>query len=255
MADGPVRVERLRARPLGDAALESADAAAAVALELRHLGHLSLAVICQALRLPASQLTAARPDEAGVAPDPGTCVDAELLCQQRVKGVYGDLLAFMSRLELPLDEEHRRFWTGSQMAALQMVNAVKDAKHLQKNLGQRLQGPDSPVRAAYVDLRRHLFGQIRALRAIALADGDDGASRLRDLDRKAAAFDARFRTRLFEQVRAGRFDALEAGSLLNDHGYVERIYRSLRQALAFAEEPDSLQRLRRLAGDAVPERA
>ncbi|MCR6686161.1 Na/Pi symporter [Pseudoxanthomonas sp.] len=246
---------RVHARHLSGPALESADAAAAaVALELRHLGQLSLEVICQALCLPADQLAAAQADEAllDAGPADGRCFDAELLYQQRVKGVYGDLLAFMSRLELPLDAEHQRFWSAAQMAALEMVNAVKGAKHLQKNLGQRLNGPHTPVRAAYVALRRQLFGQIRALHAVAgEGDADAAARRLEALDRQAADSAARFRDALFEQVRRGVFDGLEAGSLLNDQGYAERIYRSLRQVFAFAEEPGSLQRLRRLAGGAT----
>ena len=50
-------LQRLRAVHLSDVALESVDAAtAAVTLELRHLGRLSLEVICQALCLPADQL-------------------------------------------------------------------------------------------------------------------------------------------------------------------------------------------------------
>ncbi|WP_028920439.1 Na/Pi cotransporter family protein [Pseudoxanthomonas suwonensis] len=244
-------VERLRARHLSGPALNSPDAAAAaVALELRHLGELSLEVISQALCLPADLY--ARPDVDPAlleARPPGdSCHDVELLYQQRIKGVYGDLLTFMGRLEAPLDEAHQRFWANSQVAALHLVNAVKDAKHLQKNLGRQLRGPDSPVRHAYVELRRQLFGQIRTLYDIArVGDVETGAARLAALDREAAEFDAQFRARLFEQVRHGGLDGLDAGSLVNDQGYADRIYRSLRQVFAFVEEPESLQRLRQLA--------
>jgi phosphate:Na+ symporter len=255
-AGAAVPLERLHARHLSSVALESADAAtAAVAMELRHLGELSLEVICQALCLPAEQLTAVQPDEALLAgrPAEGACFDADLLYQQRVKGVYGDLLAFMSRLELPMDAEHRQVWSRSQVAALQLVEAVKGAKHLQKNLGRRLREADSPVRDAYVALRRELFGQIRALRDIAHdRDTASGVRRLAALDAEAAAFDAGFRETLFERVRAGVFDGLEAGSLLNDQGYAARVYGSLREviAAAFASEPASLLRLRLLGDEA-----
>ncbi|MBO9717600.1 MAG: Na/Pi cotransporter family protein [Pseudoxanthomonas sp.] len=254
-AGAAVPLERLRARHLSDVALESTEAAtAAVALELHHLGQLSVEVICQALSLPADQLTAAQPDEALLARDAseGAFFDADLLYQQRVKGVYGDLLAFMSRLELPMDAEHRQFWSRSQAAALQLVEAVKGAKHLQKNLARRLHGPDSPVRDAYLALRRQLFGQIRELHAIARdSDAASAARRLAALDAEAEAFDARFRETLFEQVRRGVFDGLEAGSLLNDQGYAARVYGSLREviAAAFAGDSEWLQRLRLLTGD------
>ena len=242
-------IERVRAHHLGGPALESADAAAAaVVLELRHLGTLSLEVICQALYLPADLFSRAEVGDAllRARPQDEACHDVELLYQQRIKGVYGDLLAFLGRRETPLDEPHQRFWANSQIAALQLVNAVKDAKHLQKNLGRRLREPDSPVREAYVALRRNLFGQLRTLYDIARADDVHAAApRLQALDEQAATFDQRFHGELFEQVRRGRYDGLEAGSLLNDQGYAERIYRSLRQVFdAAEEEPESLQRLR-----------
>ena len=244
-------IERVHARHLSGPALESVDAAAAaVALELRHLGQLCMEVICQALCLPARGLAEAETDPAlldgSCAPSPA--VDAGQLYQQRVKGVYGDLLAFMSRLELPLDEEHQRFWSGSQLAAMQMVNAVKGAQHLQKNLQRRLAGPDGPVRAAYLDLRAWLFGQLRALHALHGQDDPEVlAAELARLDAEAEAFHARFRQQLFAQVRAGAIGGLEAGSLLNDQGYADQVYRQLRHLFDRAGEPGSLQQLRQLS--------
>ena len=49
----------------------------------------------------------------------GRADEAEALYQRHIKGVYGDLLSFMGRLELPLDEAHRQFWLAAQLAALQ----------------------------------------------------------------------------------------------------------------------------------------
>ena len=48
-------------------------------------------------------------------------------------------------------------------SALLLVNAVKDAKHLQKNLRPRLAEGPSPVREAYLALRQHLFRLLHAL--------------------------------------------------------------------------------------------
>lgn len=239
-----------RARHLSGQALESVDAAAAaVSLELEHLGQRSLEVIRQALCLPADALHGAMPDTAALAapPGPAACADADVLYRREVKGVYGDLLDFMGRMELPLDEAHQRFWTRSQLAAMQIVEAVKAAKHLQKNLRQRLQDAPSPLRDAYLDLRTQLLRLLRAVRASADADA---APRLDVLDREARRFEARFRQQLFAMVRDGRIDGLEAGSLMNDLGYADRIYRGLRTLLLQPAEPESLRALRRLAGDA-----
>ena len=254
---GPVtqeEIEPVRARHLSGHALDSADAAAAaVALELRHLRELSVDVICRALGLPLEALPGPAADDARLDAPPGADnPDAELLYRQRVKGVYADLLAFMGRIEVPMDEEHQRFWTQAQMAAMQMVDAVKGAKHLQKNLLPRLQDADSSLREAYVALRRHLYGQMRGLHS---SDGESpDADALMAFEAQAVAFETGFRQRVLAMVGRGELDGLQAASLLNDLGYVDRIDRGLRGP-GITQEPSSLRALRRLArlAEALPE--
>ena len=244
---------RTQARYLNDRALDSADAAAsAVIRELRHLGRLSLEVICHALYLPVDQLGKAQVDESTLqaAPDRHH-LNAEALYQRHIKGVYGDLLSFMGRLEVPLDEEHRQFWASCQLAALQLVDAVKDAKHLQKNLGIYLSGPPSAPRTAYVELRRHLLGVLHDLQGLARSDLPDEAwaGYLRWLDDKAASFDESFRTQLFAAIRSGQLDGLQTSSLMNDLGYASRIFQSLLNVLLIGEEQESFRELRRLGAE------
>ena len=178
-------------------------------------------------------------------------LNAEALYQRHIKGVYGDLLSFMGRLEVPLDEEHRQFWASCQLAALQLVDAVKDAKHLQKNLGIYLSGPPSAPRTAYVELRRHLLGVLHDLQGLARSDLPDEAwaGYLRWLDDKAASFDESFRTQLFAAIRSGQLDGLQTSSLMNDLGYASRIFQSLRNVLLIGEEQESFRELRRLGAE------
>lgn len=226
-----------RARYLDDSALGSAEAAVqAVARELQHLARLSLEVICHALYLPVDQLSSAQIDEAVLrssAQAAGHALDAEQLYQRHIKGVYGDLLSYMGRLEVNLDEAHSRAWVASQVVALQLVDAVKDAKHLQKNLSRLLTDGDPAVSAAYADLRRHLLWVLREVRAISLLElpAEVLRARLELFDNQAASFDAAFRERLFAAVREQRLDGLRAGSLMNDLGYASRIGQSLRNVL------------------------
>jgi len=241
-----------RALHLSDHALESVDAAAAAVLqELRHLGRLSLELVCRALCLPPAQLVAEAPDEALLRARPEACVDLDALYRQRMKAVYGDLLDFMGRLDAPLDEEHQRFWTQAQLAALQMVKAVKDAGELQANLARRLAEADAPLREAYVDIRRHLLSQLRAFYRLGLEtpERETLVARLSSLERAADAFGATMRGRLFAMVRGNEVDGMRAGSLMNDLGYVDGILRGLREVMAFDAEPESLRRILRQAGD------
>lgn len=242
--------ERTQARYLNERALDSVDAASgAVVQELGHLGRLSLEVICHALYLPVDQLARARGDEQLLQTKPAHGgFDADHLYQFHIKGVYGDLLSFMGRMELPMDEAHQQFWVSCQLAALQLVDAVKDAKHLQKNLGHYLDAPPSAVRDAYVALRRHLLVTLHEVRELARSDlpGEVWQSRLRWLDEQAASFDATFRQRLFADVRNNRLDGLQTSSLMNDLGYVSRIFQSLRNVLMLSDEQVLFRELRRL---------
>src|SRR5690606_17404903 len=82
----PVPSEVVRARHLSGHALDSADAAAAaVALELRHLGELGLEVVARVLDLPADALSGGEPDAARLAQAPLAQPDADALYRQRVK--------------------------------------------------------------------------------------------------------------------------------------------------------------------------
>lgn len=245
--------ERTRARYLNERALDSVDAASgAVVQELGHLGRLSLEVICHALYLPVDQLARARADEQLLQAKPAQGgFDAEHLYQFHIKGVYGDLLSFMGRMELPMDEAHQQFWVSCQLAALQLVDAVKDAKHLQKNLGHYLEQPPSGARTCYVELRRHLLRALHELRELARAELEDEAwrARLAWLDEQAATFDAQFRQRLFSEVRYGHLDGLQTSSLMNDLGYASRIFQSLRNVLMLGSEQALFRELRKFGDE------
>ncbi|MCL7462159.1 Na/Pi symporter [Pseudomonas sp. NW5] len=226
-----------RARYLDEDALESADAAVqAVARELQHLARLSFEVICHALYLPIDQLRSPQVDEQALherSRHPGHGLDAEQLYQQHIKGVYSDLVDYMGRLQVQIEERHSSAWIASQVVALQLVDAVKDAKHLQKNLARQLDSPETSVRQAYLELRRHLLWVLREMRTIGLLELPAEAllARLQLFDEQAAQFDAQFRERLFAAVRERQFDGQRASSLLNDLGYASRITQSLRNVL------------------------
>jgi len=134
------------------------------------------------------------------------------------------------------------------------VDAVKDAKHLQKNLGHYLRGEESPAREAYVDLRRHLLAMLHEVRELGRLEVPDEAwrERLQLLDERAADFDAQFRVRLFAAARRRELDGLQTGSLMNDLGYTSRIVQSLRNVLLLAEEQGQFRPLRRLAAEGEP---
>jgi len=244
------------ARYLNEAALASVDTASrAVVQELQHLGRLSLEVICHALYQPIEQLINAQVDEArlNARPDDAEGPDTEELYQRHIKVVYSDLLGFMSRLDFTKEEEHQQFWMTCQMVALQLVDAVKDAKALQKNLGRYLRDERSLAHKHYLELRRHVLWVLRQVREVSRLELPDDAwrNRLDWVDGQSIEFDADFRHRIFIDVRNRQLDNLQASSLMHDLNYSARITQSFRNVLqlGLADGNELLREVRRLGGD------
>lgn len=249
--------DQVRARYLNPQALQALDSAAsAVVHELEHLARLSIEVICHALYLPVEEIRSPQPDEALITARPGeNALSADILYQRYIKGVYSDLLSFMGRIDTAKDEEHREFWVACQLAARQLVEAVKDAKHLQKNLGFYLRQPDSTVRDAYVDLRRHLLTVLRDIRRLGQSgsSGEAFSDSLNKLEAKDVSFTTHIREDLFSAIRADRIDGHQLSSVLNDLGYASRISRSLRSTLALSHsEGAHLREIELLPEDGGP---
>lgn len=248
----------LEARYLDKSALSTLDtAAAAVAHELQHLGRLSIEVICHALYLPVSEINRAKHDDAVMRARPDDdYADADLLYRRYIKGVYGDILSFIGKVELPDDQERQAFWMTCQMVALQLVEIVKDAKHLQKNLGFYLRQGDSPVRDNYVELRRYLITVLHDVRVLsrAGAESENWEARQKEFADGIRLFDVDFSTRLFALNREGRISGMQLSSLLNDLGYAKRIAKGLNNLLEMRKRSnaDSLQDLSGMFDEDTP---
>lgn len=241
--------EPIHARYLDKAALSSVDTAMrAIVMELKHLGRLSLEVICHALYQPVEQLTNPNIDDAILHARPNAQgVDAQILYQQYIKSVYADILDFMSRvnIDFEIDEDHQRFWVTCQIAALQLVDAVKDAKHLQKNLGHYLREGEAVIHNEYIELRSHLMWVLRQIRELGVSEDmpeDMWLSRLEWVDSEAANFDAKFRADLFTDVREQKISSMQASSLMNDLGYCSRIIQGLRNVMKLGFDQESFLR-------------
>jgi phosphate:Na+ symporter len=243
-------------RYLNDAALASADIASnAVVQELQYLGRLSLEVICHALYQPTEQLNAETFNEEllDAIPDDSKSLNAGDLYQRHIKGVYSDLLGFMSRLSVELDEDHQKFWMTCHVVALQLVDAVKNAKHLQKNLYRFLRHDDSFTRAFYLDLRRHVVWVLSKSYEISRVDLTDEQSlqKLNEINIQNEKFTHDFRHRLFTAIRDQQLNNRQASSLMNDLNYSNRIAQSFNHVLqvSLTDDNELLRELRHLGGE------
>lgn len=243
-----------RARYLKPAALQTVESASkAVSRELQHMGRLGLEVVAHALYAPADMRGELQRE------DPELhqrlqqhAIHADVLYKTHIKGVYADLLEFMGSMVHPLDGAQQDFWHNSQVAAFQLVEAVKDAHRLQRNMHQYLQdAEDSVARSSYLELRWHLLQTLQEMRVLSLAEvsATEWAALLQALDERISSFEASFRKHLFAAIRGGLLDSLTVSSLMNDLGFAQSILQGLRQVLLLGEGHEVARQQQLLMGE------
>ena len=223
---------------LSKASLRASDTAVlAVVNEIRHLSRLTLEVMCHAVYVPAQQLFERSADTEDLrlqAAQLPLQLDADALYQQHIKGVYSELLGYINRIEVPLSDEQERVLQSCQALALQFAEAVKESKHLQKNLQQYLQSADE-VQQYYARLREYVFGLLLQMAPLS----QDGAASLivqpEQLQQGMQQFEQMFTHEVLAGLREGKLSDRQTSSLMNDIAYARRIGHSLLEILAQAQ--------------------
>ena len=224
---------------LSKSSLRASDTAVlAVVNEIRHLSRLTLEVMCHAVYVPAQQLFAdhASNDDLRLqAAQLPLQLDADALYQQHIKGVYSELLGYISRIEVPLSDEQERILQSCQALALQFAEAVKDSKHLQKNLQLYLRSDDE-VQHYYARLREYVFGLLLQVAPLS----QDGAASLlaqqNQLRQGMQQFELSFSREVLAGLREGKLSDRQTSSLMNDIAYARRIGHSLLEILEQAQQ-------------------
>lgn len=244
-----------RARYLQPASLQTVESASsAVSKELQHMGRLGLEVVAHALYAPADMHQPLEREDVQLRSRlQQQAINADVLYKTHIKGVYADLLEFMGSMVHPLDGGQQDFWHNSQVAAFQLVEAVKDAHRLQRNMHRYLQGPDdSAARSSYLELRLHMLQTLKDMRVLSVSalSESDWMLELHALDTSIAGFDTQFRKHLFASIRGGLLDSLTVSSLMNDLGFSQSIIQGLRQVLLLGEGHEAARQHQLMMGDA-----
>ena len=113
----------------------------------------------------------------------------------------------------------------AHVTSLRLVEIVKDGKHLQKNMRNYLQQPESPVYSDYLHLRNHLLETLRLYRQVVALPWHDpervDATAL--LAQHIEILDTAFRSDMLAKLRGGLTDSWQTTSLMNDITYVKNI--------------------------------
>lgn len=236
---------RMHAQFLNEGALLHADTALKVLdLEVRNLAALSRQVVAAAVYLPASGLQDVSREglhRLVLRKVPlEQREDAEALYERHVKGVYADIIDFCSRIDQSLRPEQQQALLDDNAAARELIEAVKAANYLQRNLRRQIDSTQPAIHKAYDLLREQCGLAVVELGRLLDMQGDREAQtvlfeRYEDDER---LFAEHYQQAVQTHLRNRELDGWQATSLLNDLHAVLRIRRHLYRAHGvLAENP------------------
>lgn len=226
-----------------------AAAMGAIVKEIGHLGEVSGEVVCLSLNISMDDLKHSEFNEDNFRLSHAQeSVDANVLYQRYVKGLYGDILIYMSRIDFSDSadaEYYQEYLLKSQMVAISLVDAVKSSRHLQKNFNRYLTAHEGVMRDFYQDLKLFIYTNLQTMHELTLRIDEhlhDSAQReeiLADIHSildKNRHFERVFRRQLFIASRNTEVNAFNTSSVMNDLSYCQRLVKSLFGILVFMIE-------------------
>ncbi len=205
----------------------------AVRLELLRLLKRLFKLIARTIGFEPAQLKR-HGDEATLMTPPESlrAIDVEQLYRDRIKSLHGLILDFLSRI--PAQGYRSEQLTAMRLASRELIEAAKDAKHLQKNLIRYLTSGNRHMREEYLNHRARIGRRIHELQQLAIDQPESADQPLADaFNTLMAANDEQDHAageRLEELIRNRRVTPEQATSLMNDGVYTSRICTNLTRA-------------------------
>lgn len=154
--------------------------------------------------------------------------DIDTAYKLNIKSLYSEIVAFISRAGFSWEMEQSGDIHWLRKTNQNITDAVKESKHLQKNLSVYAMSDNPQMREAYTRIRVELCLLIRELEIIRLETEDESA--LFSLDHLRLLLDEHISNMnkwLSQSIREELITAEMATSLMNDVSYAANIFRNL----------------------------
>ncbi len=217
---------------LNDSVIELPDTAIeAVRKETLHLYDNAFAILAHGLSLHRHDILSDRDLEEVVKGESKVMpIDIDLEYNNNVKGLYSEIVSFISRAHLSMTPEQTDELFALRAAGRDIVEAIKDTKHMHKNLAQYIVSDNEEIRTEYNNIRIQLGSVLRRL-AEAREQTDDPTAIL-SLDAVRMEMEENDSTAngiLEVLIRESRITAEMATSLMNDTAYAYDVAKNLVQ--------------------------
>jgi len=226
----PRRVKLDEPKFINETMLETPGAALeATRRELLRLFRRTFGLIAQVLNYETGELRQAeRRTDLAASPQRIQVTDVDEVYTRRIKPLHGLILDYLARV--PVSGKRAQQLVLLRIASQDLVEAVKDAKHLQKNMVRYLASSNLYLRDEYLALRQNLGYLLNRLDSLADEGGRDDEDvelALSELSADVEEHDIVNNGRLDELIRERRITPEQATSLMNDNTYCYRIGKNL----------------------------
>ena len=157
-------------------------------------------------------------------------IDLDAEYNATVKGLYSDIVDFISRAQVSMNEEQSNELFALRAAGRDIVEAIKDTKHMHKNLSQYIRSDNADIRGEYNKIRVQLGEVLRRL-SEASAEPDDPSAVL-SFDALKVELEESDSTRngqMESLIRNSKITPAMATSLMNDAAYAYDVAHNLIQ--------------------------
>jgi phosphate:Na+ symporter len=216
-----------------------AAALGAVRQETLHLYENAFRILVHGLNLHRHAILSDRPLEEIVQDtEEHLEIDIDGEYERTVKSLYGQIVAFISRASTTMTPEEANELFALRAAGRDMVEAIKDTKHLRKNLTQYIVSPNPCIRAEYNKIRVQVGGVLRQLEQAQSCDYLFSVQDLETLRVEMEENDSTANGTLEHLIREEKITPEMATSLMNDATYAYDVTKNLVQigGLLFGQE-------------------
>ncbi|PWQ97620.1 sodium:phosphate symporter [Leucothrix arctica] len=190
--------------------------------ETLHLYENAYDVIAGGLRLSTDDIRSELPIDEVIKrarrPHP---INIDVQYNETIKTLYSDIVEYISTLRGMSPSQMDELFS-YRAAGREIVEAIKNTKHLQKNLERYLASDNSNIRQEYNQLRRELAEVLRELE-LTRVGADDDVPAILSLDAMRLRMkenDVALTHRLEELIRTRKVSPQQATSLMNDSNYI-----------------------------------
>jgi len=223
------------ARYLNDSVLElPSTSMAAIVRETKHLYDNAFEIITHGLNIKRSNIVSSMPlDEVIKKSYSQDAIDIDDFYNRKIKGIYGEIIDFAAKAQSHMLPEDIEVLYKLKLANRDLVEAVKDTKHLQKNLVKYVESTNEHIQEQYNAIRRDLAELLRNINIVATTDEEDVIVLLLSKAKvHAERHDILANGTLDRLIRNSLITNEMATSLMNDSAYAYAISKNL---IAMAE--------------------